>query len=713
MNTNLLASIALFGELYKSNKKESLWDILADFIKGAVSFENRYTLTSVEVNELLSKVYGFDKIPESVIRTTLNNKLKDCVKSENGSFNFDASRCTDTNRTISNVQEINKKQQSVLEKLYNYIVEKKNLTTEQLSKSEVWEQLAIFLMDNDYTNDLSELISSFIIHNNDGINDCLNLIKEGLILYKGLCYSETEDINQLGSWKNELTIYLSTEHLFSSVGFNGDVYKEIFDDFKNLVNEINRSETGDKKKGIIHLKYFEETKEEIENFFYAAENIIKYHQNYDQTKTAMVSILKDCKKIDDVKEKQAKFYADLKHKHIELQEYSFDNIKPEHNVVDGNLIERLKNDAETNHKSFDEDYCIQCLQMFSKINNQRNGVNNVSLEKIKYIYVTENRFALYLGHNNKVKINETDTSFAKDIDYIITRFWFKLNKGFGKNTSIPKTFDVLTRARIIISSHISSSLSEKYDELNKKVKDGSLTKEQAVELNELYKKQRLLPENINDTNIDDTFDFLTDDTFLENFLREKAKQEQKRQETEDKLRETERENQVIKAESSDTKAENQSLKERISYLEQREKDRNEAEEKQKLEQQEKERKERMEQESNEYAENEWNILKKSHRKNTRYMILVFLISLLPISIGLVLSICQPIKNYLNSINEKSMSFIVLGIILLYVIEGFGSKYLFDKDKIKNGWKFLFNHKIIQNKELERLKTDYIQKQENH
>jgi hypothetical protein len=699
-NKNLLASIALFGELYKSDKKESLWDILADYIKGAVSFENRYTLTSVEVKELLSKVYGFNKIPESVIRTTLKSKLKNCARLENGSYNFETS-CADTNRTIENVDEINKKQQSVLEKLYCYILDKKNLTKAQLSKDDVWEQLSKFLLDNDCTDDFPELISSFIIHNNNGENDCLNQIKEGLILYNGLCDSETEDINQLGSWKNELTIYLSTEHLFNSAGFNGDVYKDIFDDFKNLINEINHSEKGGNKKGIIHLKYFEETKKEIDNFFVEAENVVKYHQNFDQTRTAMVSILKGCKRIDDVKEKQAKFYVTLKQKNIEIQEYSFDRIKPDYNIVDDNLIKELKKESDTNHKSFDEDGCLRCLQIFSKINSQRKGVNNVSLEKVKYIYVTEKSLALYLGHSNKVKFNDTDISFAKDIDYVITKFWFKLNKGFGRNTTLPKSLDVLTRARLVISSHINNSLSEKYDELNKKIKDGSLTQEEAIVLYNQYKETPSLPENINSTNIDDTFAFLYDDDFIENHLREKAKQEQTRQEQEVKFQKTESENLIIKAENEEIKFENQSLKEKNLYYEQKEKEREEIT-----------NKKRIEKESNEYAEDEWNKSKKTYRTHTRYMFFVFLISLLPISVGLGLSICQSIKTYLNSISENYLLFVVLGIIIIYVIEGFGSKYIFDKEKVKNGWKYLFNSKSIKKGKFEKLKKYYIENQSN-
>jgi len=72
---NLLASVALFGELYNSSTYKSVSDIIAEFIKGAVVYEEKYTLNSTEVVALLAKVYEF-KIPESVIRTTLRASLK-------------------------------------------------------------------------------------------------------------------------------------------------------------------------------------------------------------------------------------------------------------------------------------------------------------------------------------------------------------------------------------------------------------------------------------------------------------------------------------------------------------------------------------------------------------------------------------------------------------------------------------------------------------
>ena len=120
------------------------------------------------------------------------------------------------------------------------------------------------------------------------------------------------------------------------------------------------------------------------------------------------------------------------------------------------------------------------------------------------------------------------------------------------------------------------------------------------------------------------------------------------------------------------------------------------------------KKEKIEKESNEYAKEEWSKSKKIHKADVRYMFFVFLISLLPISIGLVLSIYQPIKTYLNSISENYLLFIVLVVILIYVIEGIGSKYFFDKEKIKNGWKYLFKHKSIKNSMIKKFKNDYIE-----
>jgi hypothetical protein len=523
-NNNLLASVALFSELYNSDTYQSIPDILAEFIKGAVVFEKRFSLNSTELKELLQKTYGFT-IPESVLRTTLKNRLKDIVTKEFDNFHFEASLLSDYQGFKSNVESIDDKQNDILSELYKYTEAKKEIELSQVEKDKVFENFSHFLMDNGYSDKYSDIISSFVISKETEVafKEELSAIKEGLILYQGINYSN--DINQLGSWKDKLTIYLSTEHLFNCLGYNGVLFKEIFDDFSSLVNEINRGHSKEAGNKLIELKFLDETNEEIDHFFKSAESIKKGYKRLDPSKLAMSNILKGCEDVSDIKEKQINFFLELKRKGITHQEYSFDIEKSEFNVVDETVIERLRKTSEEKKMRFNEEYCTICLRLFTKINTFRRGKNNVPFEKIGHIYITENGFAKYLGHNNTVKFEERDIAFAKDIDYVISKFWFKLKKGFNDKASLPKTFDLVTKAKIIMSSHLNNSLSNNYDKLQDKYKKGEITEEVAIELSHAYKVKPNSPEMISSSNIDDSLHFLDDENFIEDFLREKTRKE--------------------------------------------------------------------------------------------------------------------------------------------------------------------------------------------
>jgi hypothetical protein len=270
---NLIASVALFSELYNSDTYKNIPEIIAEFIRGAIIFENKYSFNSTELKDLLNRIYGFD-IPESVIRTTLQNKFKDEIKRENNYFHFNDSIKNRQLNINSDFNEISKSQNQVIEDIYTFIETKKRISLETSDKREILENVFHFLMDNGYSEKYSDLISAYVLtkEKDNNFRELLNSIKEGLILYQGINY--TADINQLGSWNNDLTIYLGTEHLFNALGYNGILYKEIFDDFNKLVFEINSSHKNTKRKKI-ELKYLEETKIEIDNFFQTAESIKK------------------------------------------------------------------------------------------------------------------------------------------------------------------------------------------------------------------------------------------------------------------------------------------------------------------------------------------------------------------------------------------------------------------------------------------------------
>lgn len=672
--TNLLASVTLFGELYNSKTYKSIPDILAELIKGAIISENTFSFNSTELKTIMNKVYGFE-IPESVLRTVLKNKFKDEVKIEYKIYHFEEEVKEGFESFEKNVELIIDKQNEILNQLYIYIEEKRLIKLDNSDKNKLFINFSNYLLDNDFSEKYSDLISGFLVskENDTEFKNSLNSIREGLILYQGISY--TDNITQLGHWNTELTIYLSTEHLFSCVGFNGLLYEEIFEDFYKLVLEINQTEN---KKKLIQLKYLKETKDEVDYFFASAESIKKGYKKLDPSKLAMVNILNNCESPRDIKIKQVKFYEELKRKGIEFKSFEFDIEESEYNVVDKSLVEELKEISENKNKTFNENYCFETLRIFTKINSFRRGNNGMPFEKIKHIYITENGFAKYLAHNEKVKFGIYDIPFAKDIDFITSKFWFKLKKGFNIKNELPKSFDVITKAKIIISSHINSSLTQEYDKLHSDYKSGKITELEASRLNLAFRETPSSPEKITFENIDSSLEFLFDDNIQENILRERTKKEEL----------------LI-----NTIKEKNKLEKRLEKFEQKE-----------FENKEKEKLEVLEKKKEKYASSQWSSHRKLKSKEMKYFFRITILTVFPIILGLIFKIIKPINNYIESLAEyKYLVWFLL--ILIFFIETFGRSYIFDKAKVNNGWLWLKmllngNYKDYEKKKIAEYKNDY-------
>jgi len=524
---NLLASVALFGELYNSDKYKDVISIIGSFIKGAILFNKKYSLTSFEIKQLLEDTYDF-QIPESVIRTVLFSTLKDDFEYEKSTFCFNDSIKTEHIDLDAELVNKNKINDSIFAGLKNYVSEKENRKLTNEEEKELFDNFNQFLFDNGSTEKFTNHISSYIIKNEDNVEfvDNLNLIREGLILYQGIRF--IADIDKLGKWKTKLVIYLNTEYLFNALGYNGILFNDIFSDFYKLVTEINSQPKGK----LIYLKYLPETQDEIESFFYSAESILARRQKLRPWKTAMKTLVESCQKASDIVSKKVSFYSELEKLDIELEPFDYELEEySDYNVVDKNIIANLKKISQEKGKYFDEDNCYLFFNMFTKINFFRKGKSNKPFEKIGHIFISDSGFAKYLGHNNKVKMGHNDTSFAKDIDYITTRFWIKLKKGFSEKTEFPKSFNVLTKARIILSSQISSSLSKEYDKLVKEKKEGKLTDEEAIERSYSLREKPNLPNEITADNIESTFDFLNNEDYLKNVYQEKIRKEELIKET--------------------------------------------------------------------------------------------------------------------------------------------------------------------------------------
>jgi hypothetical protein len=385
-------------------------------------------------------------------------------------------------------------------------------TFTETERSEVINGFISYLMDNGVSEKYSTLISAFVIKSssNRKFVQELSQIKEGLILISGLSY--TSDLNEISVWKNELTIFLDTEHLFNLVGYNGEVYKKIFDDFYKLVNEINQNSLKKYQKKIIHLKYFKETKEEAENFFYVAQKIIKREDNVSPQNIAMQTICKGCSNVSDVLRKKADFETNLKTRGI-TEQTEFDLYsKPEFIVEDQQLIEKYKS-------KYEEKQIFDILTNYSKINYLRKGVNRTSFEKIGYIILTGKIASLVMSKDLEIKTEAKDIPFVTDIYFITNRLWYKLNKGFNDNTNLPATLDIVVKAQIVLSTQVNRSIDKEYENLKSQVKSGSLSNESAQQWYNSLREEAKKPEEINLATVEKSVDLIFENYF-EKFVKE-------------------------------------------------------------------------------------------------------------------------------------------------------------------------------------------------
>jgi len=354
-----------------------------------------------------------------------------------------------------------------------------------------------------------EYVTSFILKNesDSDFKNQLNLIREGVILYSGIKYNN--NLNDLGTWRTELTIFVDTEILFHLAGFNGELYQYLANDFLNYVREINQKA----QKKLIKLKYFEEVKNDVEGFFKKARHLVEGNEKPYPNVTAMVSIVNGCKTAADILEKKSDFYTLLKSYSIEEDTFKdyFNPVNHQYNIVSQDIIEKVSKELDKDAEPF--------LKFLNYISIHRKEANSNNFENIGYLLLTGNSTTLKVAWNELMK-EEGFVPMATHLSFLTNKFWFKLNKGFGK-TSLPKSFDIITKSQIILSKVLNDSVGVKYEELQKDYKSGKLTEEQAKARIIDLRNQVRKPEEIKNDIVSDVLNAITEDS-LEKFIEEQS-----------------------------------------------------------------------------------------------------------------------------------------------------------------------------------------------
>lgn len=506
-----LAAYTVFKDLYDEGKK-NIFNILIEFVKEIIIEDTLIVISPNEMTELLTEKYSI-KVPVSVINTTL--KKIEGLKSENKKFiveNGNKIKSDIDEKLQANIQETSF---NIIEKLENYVESKNDKKLTDADKSKLLNNLFSFLLVDQNGNEYSELISAFIIENKDNteIVKRLESIKEGIIIYQGINYDNTP--NSIASWNQEITFYLEADVIFHFCGLNGEVFKKIFLDFYDLVKRINQ----EKGKNIIKLKYFKETEEEIDAFFYKAECIKKNSERLDPSITAMVSILEGCVNASDIQNKKSDLFLFLKENKISvetdqdfyyIQNHGY-NLEDFSIYRDKEIVDHPKNDYY--------------LKLISHVHVKRKGSLADKIQQSGYILITENSRINYMSKCINQDENCYSIPLSMSLSSITTKLWVQTNSGLGAE-KLPQTFKLVSKAQVLLSKHLSDKVGKDYEELVKKIRDGSLTNDQIKHRYLNLLKQSKKPEDILKDELEDImYNLNLDemDSFIKNYESEKEK----------------------------------------------------------------------------------------------------------------------------------------------------------------------------------------------
>ena len=455
-----LASLATFKFFY--DKDMDIYSIISEFIKDTL-YKSKESLELEKVKKYLYDNYNFD-IPLSVIKTALN-KLIQSSNVERLENKYSLISADDIRRfseiEISN-NDFSVTHQKIIESIMSFIT--KIDSSYNVVKEDLVNDFFKYITNSYEDTKYKKYIAMFLANDNDSskVKDLIQQIKDGEILLTGLSYQQDPNEIEIYKLRKNLTIYIDQELLFSSIGYNGELYKEIFNDFLILVNGINNIRNN---KGKVLLRYFSETKKDIENYFYAAENIVT-RSEIDKIRSvknnAMRNILTGAIEKSDIVSKKSNFFKFLREKNIlEDDSETFESIINKNNYQFNIYTDEMKDRFLL--RGNEENDFSNYTRILSMINLIRKGKSSGSLENVGAIFLTAKSALLNLSWDPDVHEKDTDVPLVTTIDFMINRFWFKTQKNITNFK--PRSFDIALQAKLIVNSIINNNFTHLFDRL--------------------------------------------------------------------------------------------------------------------------------------------------------------------------------------------------------------------------------------------------------
>lgn len=540
-NSDFNAALALFQSLYRSHKGD-IFTVIERFILAGVKSQHLSTVTVASVSELLQTQFHID-IPNSIIQHCIQNQ--DIFHYKKGEYLVVAQSEEETDELLKELEEIDKQNENIISGLYEEIEHRHLVTLTDGEKENIREVFFDFVKDRDKEPEYKYFIdiNQYIVKHekNSTFQKALDAIKEGMIIYHGIRYSETSNA---ATWKEDTVFFLDMEYLFNACGMNGTFYEECFYDFYNLVKEINDGSPVHNGIPRIQLKYFTRTKENIDRFFNVAARIKSGEESLYKDNEAMKNILNNSPDEIGVLQNKAQFFKKLND--LGIKEYTKEiNLDKNKDFIFDTSSLSLKIDAEFSGEEKED--IAEYLLFADYINILRGGKKSPRLEKCGFIFLSESnlstRFSKFLRDND----TDARTFVICRMNLFTEDMWFKLRKGIVNQGSIA-TLKVISKAKSIVSGLLSDSVTSNYKKIIEESKDPEEKKILYAEL----RGKRHTPENVTADSIDEDVSFILDKCFIENYRENQSQLKIKAEKAdiaERLLGETRQENQILKDEN--------------------------------------------------------------------------------------------------------------------------------------------------------------------
>lgn len=536
-NKDFYAALALFQSLFKSHKGD-IYTIIARFILAGVRIENLHSFTISQLERILQRHFSLD-IPKSVITRCVINQKTFSYKNE--SYHVVQADDTETQQLLASLTEVNNQNDDIASELYSFIEHRQLKTLTDDEKEEIRNIFFDFIEDREaqsshrYFQDVAHFIVTK--EEDQSMQESLDAIKEGIIIYRGIRYSESSNSQ---TWKHDTIFFLDMEYLFAAFGLNGEYYKEFFYDFYNLVKEINDGSPRRNNVPRIQLMYFAKTKAEIEKFFNSAVRMKEGHERPDILSHAMGIIDKECVDALAVMTYKNRFFKFLKDQGITEYPHEISRLKNKDYLFE---TENLHKKIQEMFEPEEQDDIQYLLDSADNINILREGRGSTRLDDCGCIFLSASRLATRFSKFLRENDQDARTFVMCSMNIFTEEMWFRLRKGI-MDTKTVATFKVVSKAKCIVSGLLSDSVARNYE----KLKVSGVAEEVHYGLYADLRLRNCAPEHVTSRTIDSDMAYVNEHDYLHVYQEEQAMLRSKADrvdEAEQKLRQSDDDKQLL------------------------------------------------------------------------------------------------------------------------------------------------------------------------